>query len=65
MSEANQSLSILHLMLEASFIVQMVMLILFLASVISWVMIFQRQVYQRKAAAALFILRNSSGLESI
>lgn len=52
MSEANQSLSILHLMLEASFVVQLVMLILFLSSVISWVMIFQRHVYQRKAAAA-------------
>lgn len=52
MSEANQNLSILHLMLEASFLVQMVMLILFLASVISWVMIFQREVYQRKAVAS-------------
>lgn len=52
MSEANQSLSILHLILEASFLVQMVMLILFLASVISWVMIFQREVYQRKAVAS-------------
>lgn len=52
MSEAKQSLSILHLMLEASFLVQMVMLILFLASVISWVMIFQREMYQRKAVSA-------------
>lgn len=52
MSEANQNLSILHLMLEASFLVQMVMVILFLASVISWVMIFQREVYQRKAVAS-------------
>lgn len=52
MSEANQNLSILHLMIEASFLVQMVMVILFLASVISWVMIFQREVYQRKAVAS-------------
>ena len=52
MPETKQSLSILHLILEASFLVQMVMLILFLASVISWVMIFQREIYQRKAASA-------------
>jgi len=52
MSEAKQSLSILHLMIEASFLVQMVMVILFLASVISWVMIFQRELYQRKAVSA-------------
>lgn len=52
MPEAKQSLSILHLIIEASFLVQMVMLILFLASVISWVMIFQREIYQRKASAA-------------
>ena len=52
MPETKQSLSILHLILEASFLVQMVMVILFLASVISWVMIFQREIYQRKASAA-------------
>lgn len=52
MSEAKEGLSILHLMLEASFLVQMVMVILFLASVISWVMIFQREMYQRKAISA-------------
>jgi biopolymer transport protein TolQ len=52
MPEANKSLSILHLIIEASFLVQMVMLILFLASVVSWVMVFQREMYQRKATAA-------------
>lgn len=52
MPEAKPSLSILHLMLEASFLVQVVMLILFLASVVSWVMIFQREIYQRKASVA-------------
>lgn len=52
MPETNQSLSVMHLILEASFLVQMVMLSLVLASVISWAMIFQREIYQRKAVAA-------------
>lgn len=52
MQEAENSLSVIHLITEASFLVQMVMLILFLASVVSWVMIFQRYIYQRKASAA-------------
>jgi len=49
MSEAENTLSIWSLIAEASFVVQLVMLILFLASTVSWVMIFQRGMYQRKA----------------
>lgn len=49
MSEAENTLSIWSLIAEASFVVQLVMFILFLASTVSWVMIFQRGMYQRKA----------------
>ncbi len=42
------SLSIWSLMAEASLLVQAVMFILFMASVVSWVMIFQRGIYQSK-----------------
>ena len=49
MSEAENTLSIWSLIVEASFVVQLVMLILFIASMVSWVMIFQRGMYQRKA----------------
>lgn len=49
MSEAENTLSIWSLIIEASFVVQLVMLILLLASTVSWVMIFQRGMYQRKA----------------
>ncbi|ACE86202.1 protein TolQ [Cellvibrio japonicus] len=52
MSATDNSLSITHLILQASFLVQLVMLILVLASVISWAMIFQRERYQRKASSA-------------
>lgn len=52
MQEAENSLSVIHLITQASFLVQAVMLILFLASVVSWVMIFQRYIYQRKASSA-------------
>lgn len=52
MPATDNSLSIAHLILNASFLVQVVMLILVLASVISWAMIFQRERYQRKAAGA-------------
>lgn len=52
MQEAENSLSVIHLITQASFLVQAVMLILFLASVVSWVMIFQRYLYQRKASEA-------------
>lgn len=46
-----ESLSIWSLVANASLLVQGVMLILFLASIISWIMIFQRWSYQRKAKA--------------
>ncbi len=44
-----EPLSILHLISNASFLVQMVMAILVLASVVSWYMIAQKVVYQRNA----------------
>tara|TARA_B100000809_G_scaffold223492_1_gene233057 strand:- start:1886 stop:2569 length:684 start_codon:yes stop_codon:yes gene_type:complete len=49
----SESLSIISLMSDASLLVQMVMLILFIASVVSWVLIVQRSIYQRSAKAAL------------
>ena len=49
MSDADNTLSIWVLITEASFVVQVVMLILFCASAVSWVMIFQRGMYQHKA----------------
>lgn len=48
-----ESLSIISLIAEASLLVQSVMLLLFLASVVSWVMIVQRSIYQRGAKASL------------
>ena len=47
---SQESLSILSLVLNASALVQAVMALLFLASVISWVMIVQRGLYLRTAA---------------
>ena len=47
MSEEN--LSILSLILNASLLVQLVMALLFIASVISWIMIVQRGIYLRSA----------------
>ena len=52
MSEAESTLSIWTLVSDASLLVKIVMLILFCASVVSWVMIFQRAMYQSKAKAA-------------
>lgn len=46
-----ETMSIWSLIAEASLLVQFVMLLLFLASVISWVMIVQRGLYLRKAKA--------------
>ena len=45
------SLSIWGLIANASLLVQMVMALLFLASIVSWVMIIQRGMYQRRARA--------------
>ena len=50
MSEEN--LSILSLILNASLLVQLVMLLLFIASVISWIMIVQRGIYLRNAESS-------------
>ncbi|MBX2808324.1 MAG: protein TolQ [Cellvibrionaceae bacterium] len=46
---AEQSLSIWSLILDATLLVQAVMLILLLASIVSWVMIIQRATYQNRA----------------
>lgn len=48
-----EPLSIWSLIAEASLLVQLVMLLLFAASVVSWVMIVQRGLYQRQAQASL------------
>ena len=53
MTTPDNTLSIYSLIAEASLLVQLVMLILFLASVISWVMIIQRASYQRRVKSAL------------
>ncbi|MEO0443362.1 MAG: protein TolQ [Pseudomonadota bacterium] len=50
-ANAEQTLSIWYLISEAGIIVQAVMLILLLASVVSWVMIIQRARYQSRAKA--------------
>lgn len=47
--QQNEPLSILFLISEASLLVQLVMAILVLASVVSWMMIVQRGLYQAKA----------------
>lgn len=49
----SEPLSILHLISEASLLVQLVMLLLFLASVVSWFMIVQRGIYQSQAKRAM------------
>lgn len=49
MNTQDQTLSIWSLVAEAGFVVQAVMLLLLLASVISWVMIIQRAAYQQRA----------------
>ncbi len=53
MEQASESLSIWSLVANASLFVQIVMLILFLASAVSWVMIIQRGFYQSRAQKAL------------
>ncbi len=53
MEQVAEPLSIWSLVANASLFVQLVMLILFLASVVSWVMIIQRGIYQSKAQRAL------------
>jgi biopolymer transport protein TolQ len=46
---SEENLSILSLILNASVLVQLVMVVLFVASVISWIMIVQRGIYLRNA----------------
>ncbi len=48
-----EPLSIVYLISNASLLVQLVMAILVLASIVSWVMIVQKMLYQRNAQAAL------------
>lgn len=49
-----EPLSIVHLITQASLLVQLVMLLLFLASVVSWCMIVQRGIYQQKARRGFY-----------
>lgn len=49
MNTEQQTLSIWSLISEAGLVVQVVMLVLLMASVISWIMILQRGAYQRQA----------------
>jgi biopolymer transport protein TolQ len=55
----HDSLSIASLIMNASLLVQAVMLILFLASVISWVMIIQRGRYQSQAKSNFMAFENA------
>ncbi len=48
----NEPLSLMHLIGNAGPLVKMVMLLLFAASVVSWVMIIQRGIYQMRAKSA-------------
>jgi len=61
----SEDLSVLQLMLQASLVVQLVMLILLLASLVSWFMIIQRWMYFRSAryAADEFEERFWSGVD--
>ena len=45
----NEPISILELVLNASIVVQLVMAILVMASLVSWVLIFQRAFLDRKS----------------
>ena len=52
MTDAENTMSVLALMGQATIAVKIVMLILVAASVVSWVMIFKSGLYQRKAKIA-------------
>ncbi len=52
MLKEEQTLTIWSLVSQAGLVVQAVMLLLLLASVVSWVMIVQRGAYQRKAKSS-------------
>ncbi len=49
----NESMSIMHLIAQASIVVQLVMLMLLAASVVSWVIIFQRSRLLRNARSTM------------
>jgi biopolymer transport protein TolQ len=55
----SESLSIISLIMNASLLVQAVMFLLFLASVVSWVMIVQRGRYQSRAKSLLISFEKS------
>lgn len=61
----NEELSILELIMQATFTVKMVMLLLVLASVVSWYMIVQRFLYFREAGDEVFDFEESfwSGID--
>lgn len=61
----NEELSILELIMQATFTVKMVMLTLVLASVVSWYMIVQRFLYFREASDEMFDFEESfwSGID--
>ncbi|NIB42001.1 protein TolQ [Pseudomaricurvus alkylphenolicus] len=61
----SESLSIFSLIINASLLVQLVMLVLFLASIISWVMIVQRGRYQSRAKSQFEEFENTfwSGID--
>jgi len=52
LTASEQSLSMMHLITQASLLVQLVMLLLLLASVVSWTMIFQKWISVRMARRA-------------
>jgi biopolymer transport protein TolQ len=54
MPGTENTLSIWHLIINASLVVQLVMVSLMIASIVSWAMIFQRFNYQRRAKDAFF-----------
>ncbi len=60
-----EPLSIFSLIANASLLVQLVMLLLFVASVVSWTMIVQRGAYQRKAKVSFHAFENQfwSGID--
>ncbi|WP_086930024.1 protein TolQ [Agarilytica rhodophyticola] len=55
----DEPLSIIHLISNASLLVQLVMMVLVLASMISWLMIVQKAIYQRNAHRHLRAFENT------
>ena len=63
----NEQLSLWSLISNASILVQIVLLLLFVASVVSWTMIYQRTVFYMNAQRALDAFENDfwSGIDLI